>query len=34
MLADTQNQIVTKSIGSSFVGEIILAPSEVSDLVD
>ncbi len=33
MLADTQNQIVTKSIGSSFVGEIILAPSEVSDLV-
>jgi PmbA protein len=33
MLVDTQNQIDTQSIDSQFTGEVILAPSAVSDLV-
>lgn len=33
MMADTQNQIDTRSIDSRFTGEVILAPSAVSDLV-
>ncbi len=34
MLRDTQNQIETQAIASPFVGEVILAPGAVSDLVD
>jgi PmbA protein len=34
MLVDTQNQIVTQSIDARFTGEVILAPSAVSDLVN
>ena len=34
MLRDTQNQVETRSIDSRFSGEVILAPSAVSDLVD
>ncbi len=33
MLMDTQNQIDTQAIGARFTGEVILAPSAVSDLV-
>jgi PmbA protein len=33
MLADTQNQIDTQPLDSRFTGEVILAPSAVSDLV-
>jgi PmbA protein len=33
MLTDTQNQIDTKPLGARFTGEVILAPSAVSDLV-
>jgi PmbA protein len=33
MLADTQNQIDTQSLGEQFTGEVILAPTAVSDLV-
>ena len=33
MLRETENQIITKPIGDKFVGEVILAPFAVSDLL-
>lgn len=33
MLKDTQNQIHTKPVGENFVGEVILAPTAVTDLL-
>jgi PmbA protein len=33
MLRETENQIITKPIGGKFVGQVILAPTAVSDLL-
>ena len=33
MLVDTRNQVETRALGSRFTGEVVLAPSAVSDLV-